>query len=113
MKVQPPIAARAAGAPVYIVDASLNGVRLSHSALLAERTSCAISLEWHGTSIEFIELRWTNLQGEPFQSGFEIQAIDPASNAALHGLINECVGRMPLYFDGRPALAVVTYRLGP
>jgi hypothetical protein len=96
--VEPPIVARTAGECATVVDASLNGVRLSHSATLAQQKRWTISLDWHGTPIEFVaDLRWTNEQPGGYQSGFEIQTIDPASSAALRRLIDECAARMPLY----------------
>jgi PilZ domain-containing protein len=96
--IRPPILANAAGASAQVVDASLSGVRLSHSAQLAQQKQCAISLEWQGKAIEFVaELRWTHEQRGEYQSGFEIQTIDPAAGDALRGLIDECAARMPLY----------------
>jgi hypothetical protein len=96
--LHPPILADAAGASAQIVDASLSGVRLSHSAHLAQQKQCAISLEWRGQPIEFVaELRWTHEQRGEYQSGFEIQTIDPAAGDALRGLIEECAARMPRY----------------
>ncbi len=93
-----PIAARAGGERAYIVDASAKGVRLSHSTLFTERKPCTVSFDWQGTPIEFIaELRWTNRQAGNYQSGFEIQTIDPASNAALGRLIEACVEQTPRY----------------
>ncbi len=81
-----------------MVDASLNGIRLSHSTLLGEGPPYAISLVWNGTPIEFVaEHRWTHVQGDQYQSGFEIRTIDPASNVALHRLIDEYLRQMPLY----------------
>lgn len=81
-----------------MVDASLSGVRLSHSSRFPERKPCAISLHWHGTSIEFIaEHRWTNAKGSEYQSGFEIQSIDPPSRDALRDLIKESGERASLY----------------
>jgi hypothetical protein len=81
-----------------VLDASLSGIRLSHSAHLAQQKKCAISLEWRGTPIEFVaELRWTHEQHGEYQSGFEIQTIDPAAGNALRGLISECAARMPRY----------------
>jgi len=81
-----------------VVDASLSGVRLSHSAPLEDGPPCAISLDWHGTPIEFVAVnRWTHVHGDQYQSGFEIRTIDPASNVALHRLIDEYVRRMPLF----------------
>jgi len=93
-----PIAARAAGERAYVVDASVNGVRLSHSTPFPERKPCAISLEWHGAKIEFIaELRWTNPKEGQFQSGFEIQSIDAASSIALRSLIDTTATGSPPY----------------
>ena len=96
--MQPPIAANAAGERAQIVDASVTGVRLTHSAALAQYKQCAITLEWHGRPIEFVAtMRWTHEQRGEYQSGFEIQAINPDSVEALRGLIYECAARMPLY----------------
>jgi len=83
-----PLAARAGNERAYVVDVSVNGVRLSHPTLLPERRPCAISLEWEGKHIEFIaEARWTKAQAGDYQSGLEIQAIDAASSQALRRLI--------------------------
>jgi hypothetical protein len=96
--VQPPIAANAAGERAQIVDASIDGVRLTHSGTLAQCEQCAISLEWHGRPIDFVAtMRWTHEQSGEYQSGFEIEAINPAAVDALRELIDECAARMPLY----------------
>ena len=106
-----PIAAHADNERAYVVDASVNGVRLSHSNPLAERKPCAISLEWHGMPIEFTaELRWSKLQGGKYQSGFEIQTIDPASSVALRGLVEAYVDRMLLYDCGSKQELVAAVR---
>ena len=48
--------------------------------------------------IEFIaEQRWTHEQRGGYESGFEIQTIDPAASKALRGLIDECAAWMPLF----------------
>jgi hypothetical protein len=96
--VQPPIVAHAAGERAQVMDASLTGVRLSHSSTLPQQKRWTISLEWHGTPIEFVaDLRWTSEQRGGYQSGFEIQTIDPAATAALRRLIDECAARMRRY----------------
>jgi hypothetical protein len=96
--VQPPIPAQAAGESAQVVDASLRGVRLSHSGRLAQQKHWTISLDWGGRPIEFVaELRWTHEERGEYQSGFEIQTIDPAAGDALRGLISECAARMPRY----------------
>lgn len=93
-----PIAALAGGERAYVVDASIIGVRLSHSAPLPARKPYAVSLEWHGAHIEFTaEVRWTNELAGEYQSGCEIQNIDPASSVALRGLLESSDERTPLY----------------
>jgi hypothetical protein len=88
----------AAGERAQVLDASTSGVRLSHPEHLAQQKCWPISLDWHGTPIEFVaELRWTTAQRDGFQSGFEIQAIEPAASEALRGLIDECTARMRHY----------------
>jgi hypothetical protein len=93
-----PIAALAGGERAYVVDASINGVRLSHSAPLPARKPYAVSLDWQGTHIEFTaEVRWTNAEAGQYQSGCEIQNIDPASSIALRRLIDASDEQQPLF----------------
>ena len=81
-----------------MLDASLTGIRLSHTGQLTQQKRCAISLDWHGTPIEFIaEVRWTKQQKGEYESGFEIQTIEPGAVSALQALVNECAAKMPLY----------------
>jgi hypothetical protein len=84
-----PIAAYAGGESAYVVDASVKGVRLSHSTLFMERKPCAVSFDWQGKPIQFTAaLRWTQqAERDVYQSGFEIENIDPESNAALQQLV--------------------------
>ena len=95
---QPLPATACGGESVSIVDASVRGVRVAHSRLLAERDTCSIAFDWNGREIEFVgRVRWTKLQREGttavYQSGLEIAAIDPRSTAALRNLIEACVRR--------------------
>ncbi len=93
-----PITAFADDEGAYVIDASVNGVRLAHAAPFAERKPCTISLDWFGTSIEFVaELRWTNRRGAEYQSGFEIQDIDAESKRALGRLVEAYAGPRQLY----------------
>jgi hypothetical protein len=90
--------ANAAGERARVLDASLSGVRLSHSAHLDGHKSCAIVLDWRGTLITFIaELRWTKQNEGEYESGFEIQKIEPEAVSALRRLVSECASRMSLY----------------
>ena len=96
--VQPPIPANAAGGRAEIVDASLSGVRLSHAGSLGERKRCDISLDWRGKPIQFVaEVRWTKEQQGQFESGLEIQKIEPSAISALRGLVNAYAAQMPLF----------------
>ena len=91
-----PVAARVCGESGYVVDASVHGIRLSHSTLFTERTPCPVEFDWQGMAIEFVaQLRWTKLQRgrNLYQSGFEIQRIDAGSNATLRRLIETCIDR--------------------
>jgi hypothetical protein len=89
-----PIAAMACGKSVHIVDASVRGVRLWHSTLFSEQRECPIAFEWEGKQVEFVaQLRWTKLQRgrNLYQSGLEIDHIDPLSRRALHSLVESYV----------------------
>jgi PilZ domain len=92
-----PVPARANSERAVVVDVSINGCRLRHSGLIPTDHACAIALEWHGLTIEFVaEPRWTNSDGGgQYQSGFQIQSIDPTSAVALRKLIETSV--QPLY----------------
>ena len=90
--------ANAAGERARVLDASLSGIRLSHTAHLAERRRCAIVLDWRGTLIPFIaEVRWTKQNEGDYESGFEIQKIEPEAVSALRRLVSEYASRMQLY----------------
>ena len=89
-----PVAARAGTQRARVVDVSINGIRLSHPDSLPD--SCAIALDWPGTTIEFVaERRWMRLIAGEYHCGFEIQSIDDASIARLRRLIEE--SNEPLY----------------
>ncbi len=94
-----PVPAVADGERAYIVDASLRGVRLSHTNLFSQETQCGVTFEWNGNPIEFVgKIRWTKAQRIPsnrniYYSGFEIEAIRHESASALRGLIESCVER--------------------
>jgi PilZ domain-containing protein len=93
-----PIAARAGGESAHLLDASIEGVRLSHAAPLVEGNRYSISLDWSGTPIEFTAaLRWSKPQGSKYQSGFAIEKIDPASSAALYTFMNAHADETPRY----------------
>jgi len=91
-----PIAAVVCGERAQIIDASVSGVRLTHSTLFSERKDCPVAFTWEGKQIEFLgRLRWTKLQRGKniYQSGLQIERIDPFSTTALRKLIESCVER--------------------
>ena len=87
---------------IYILDASLGGVRVSHRTLFAPRADCNIGFEWDGAPIELVgTVRWTKLQRlgsaayvkTMYESGLEIAAIGPEAQMALRSLIEAHVER--------------------
>ena len=80
-----PIAAVVCGERAQIIDASVSGVRLTHSTLFSERKGCPVAFTWEGKQIEFLgRLRWTKLQRGKniYQSGLQIERIDQSSMMA-------------------------------
>jgi hypothetical protein len=97
-----PIAGAAGTERIYVVDASLSGVRLSHLTLFQQRDDCRIEFEWDSRPIQFAgHVRWTKLQKigsaafskSVYQSGLEIAAISPPAHEALRGLIESHIER--------------------
>src|SRR5437762_9553282 len=87
-----PLHAVAGGEPAYVVDASVSGVRLSHSTLFSHGVKCDVAFEWNGQPIEFVgQLRWTKahrgrtaaVARNTYLSGFEISSIKNSSASAL------------------------------
>jgi hypothetical protein len=106
-----PIAGAAGTEHIYVVDASLSGVRLSHLTLFQQRDDCRIEFQWDGRPIQFAgQVRWTKLQRigsaafakSVYQSGLEIAAITPQAHEALRGLIESHIERA---FDEQKANA--------
>ncbi|HEY8131338.1 MAG TPA: PilZ domain-containing protein [Thermoanaerobaculia bacterium] len=90
--LQQPVPAVVNGEVVHVVDASMQGVRLSHSNLIPQGAKCEVAFEWDGKPIHFVGLqRWTKPHAgaatSGYQSGFEIASIDSGSNAALYTLV--------------------------
>ena len=94
-----PVPAVADGERAYVVDASLRGVRLSHTNLFLQETQCGVTFEWNGKPIELVgKIRWTKAQRIPsnkniYYSGFEIEAVRTDAASALRSLVEECVER--------------------
>lgn len=100
--LQHPLRAVAGGERAYVVDASVRGVRLTHSGLFSQGIKCNVTFEWNGQPIEFVgRIRWTKAQRggtapvarNTYQSGFEIDFIKSTSASALQALVQKCVER--------------------
>jgi len=101
-----PIEGVAADEPIYVVDASLRGVRISHRTLFSPRTEVPIAFTFDGKDIELNgKIRWTKLQrpGSPtYQSGVEITSIKRDAAVTLRGLVQH---QIELALDERKANA--------
>jgi len=97
--LQQPVPAKADGERAYVVDASMRGVRLSHTGLLPQGKQCGVTFEWDGRPIELVgQVRWTRAQRTPsnlnvYLSGLEITNIKFDSEAALRRLVEAFVER--------------------
>jgi len=97
-----PLAGVAGEEGVYVLDASLQGVRISHRTLFSPLTDLPISFQWDGKEIEvFGSIRWTKLQRlgsaafarSIYQSGVEISSMKQDTEGALRGLVEYHVER--------------------
>ena len=97
-----PLAGFADDEPVYVVDASMSGVRLSHRTLFSPRTDLHISFDFDGREVGVVgSVRWTRLQRpgsaasarSVYQSGVEIVSIRQDSESVLRGLVEHQVDR--------------------
>ena len=98
VRLQQPVPAKAGGETAYVVDASVHGVRLSHTGWFSQGTKHDVEFEWDGRPIRFVgEIRWSRADREArngvYQSGIEIAKIPSDSEQALRGLIEHCVER--------------------
>ena len=101
-----PIPGVAASERIYVVDASLRGVRISHRTLFSPRDNMPIAFEFDGKDIELNgSIRWTKLQrsGTPvYQSGVEIVSMNTGAEGALRELVQH---QVELALDERKANA--------
>ena len=87
---------------IFIVDASLGGLRISHLTLFSTRADVPISFEWDGREIDVIgSVRWTKLQRigtaafakSVYQSGVEINSMRHDTDGTLRGLVERHIER--------------------
>jgi hypothetical protein len=89
-----PLAGMADGERMYVVDASLTGVRMLHTRLFQPQSSCSVSFSWDGKPIQLEgNIRWTkprtgsDLSRSSYQSGVEIATIRPQAHFTLQELV--------------------------
>jgi PilZ domain len=106
-----PLPGVAADETMYVLDASLRGVRISHRSLFSPRTDIPIHFQWDGKPIDVTgTVRWTRLQQlgsasyvrTMYQSGVEIVSIKEDTEGALRGLV---LHQVELALDERKANA--------
>jgi hypothetical protein len=95
-----PLEGLAAGEKIYVVDASLRGVRISHRTLFSPRAALPIRFDFDGDEIDVTgSVRWTKLQRlgsaafakSIYQSGIEIASMPRDAEVALRGLVEHQV----------------------
>ena len=97
VRLEQPVPAVADGERAYVVDASVRGVRISHSGFFSQGTKHDVEFQWDGRPIRFVgETRWTKADRDAsrdgvYLSGLEIADIRTDSERALRGLVDYCV----------------------
>lgn len=94
VKVTRPLRATIAGTPVYVLDASIGGVRILHTAQFSEGLNCRMEIpsEYGPISLDCRIVRTTatlsrRVIADPlFQSGLTILAADRQSTERLRAL---------------------------
>lgn len=121
-----PLVARIGATRVYLIDASLHGVRVAHQGNIpAEWSKCTITFEWEGTSIA-LECRVTRstlqklaretTEKSVYHAGLEIVRAEKGAMTALRDMIATIVARaldeQKANARGIPAIAAQTFQTG-
>ncbi len=103
VKLTRPLPGRIGSSRVYLVDASVEGIRIAHqSAVPAVGQTCRVSFEWEGQPIELdcevihnslFKLAKTANEKSVYQAGLRVANAIGDSRAALRQLVIDCVGR--------------------
>jgi hypothetical protein len=95
-----PLVGMADGERVYVVDASLTGVRMLHARLFRPQATCSVAFSWDGKPIQLEgNIRWTkprigsDLSRSSYQSGVEIATIRPQAHFTLQELVESHIDR--------------------
>ena len=96
-----PLVGMADGERVYVVDASLTGVRMLHARLFRPQAGCSVAFSWDGKPIQLEgNVRWTkprvgwgDASRSSYQSGVEIATIRPQAHFTLQELVESHIER--------------------
>ena len=126
VKLPQPLAGRVGSAKVFLVDASVEGLRIAHQGTLpAPGNPCRIELAWEGHPIvldcEVVHnslFRLAKAAGEKsiYHAGVRIAEADAESRKALKQLVADCVARaldeQKANARGIPATAAQSFQTG-
>jgi hypothetical protein len=126
VKLPQPLAGRAANARIFLVDASVEGLRVAHQGTLpAVGNPCRIELAWEGQPIVLdcvvihnSLFRLAKAAGEKsiYHAGLRITEANAESRAALKQLVADCVARaldeQKANARGIPATAAQSFQTG-
>lgn len=126
MKLPQPLAARVGTSRVFLVDASVEGIRVAHQGTLpAVGNKCRVELAWEGQPIaldcEVIHnalFRLAKAAGEKsiYHAGLRIADASAESRTAMRQLVADCVARaldeQKANARGIPATAAQSFQTG-
>jgi len=126
VKLPQPLAGRVGTARVFLVDASVEGLRIAHQGTLpAVGQPCRIELAWEGHAIDLqcvvvhnTLFRLAKKEGEKsvYHAGVRIAEASAESRTALRRLVSDCVARaldeQKANARGIPATAAQSFQTG-
>jgi hypothetical protein len=126
VKLPQPLGGRAGNARVFLVDASIEGIRLAHQGTLpAVGQTCRVEFHWEGQTIDLecevvhnsiFKLAKSGAEKSIYHAGLRITNAAGHSRAALKQLISDCVARaldeQKANARGVPAAAAQSFQTG-
>jgi hypothetical protein len=126
VKLTRPLSGRVAAARVYLVDASVEGIRIAHQGTVpAVGQSCRVSFDWEGRPIELdcvvihnslFRLAKSAEEKSVYHAGLRIASAIGDSRAVMRQLVADCVARaldeQKANARGIPATAASAFQRG-
>jgi hypothetical protein len=126
VKLSRPLPGRVGEARVFLVYASVEGIRVAHQGSLPPvGQSCRLSFAWEGQPIEIdcevihnslVRLAKSTAEKSTYHAGLRIANADAKSRAALRQLVADCVARaldeQKANARGVPAAAALSFQTG-